>query len=454
MDDFYLKNSGKRTIRNNSRYENIKFDYSNREDSFLFHRSYFGNRFYSQKGGKEEQNAGKYAEHGFLSPELGLIKKHDFIEGMILFSPIISYREKFNLQKEVNKDFDFEFIISLHKKISPLITGIEAGRGYQRLDSYGLLFNGYSNFIQIYWGIDKIRFSLQELKFNYKNGTMSFNEDRRNSSLYGGSVSGNELAFIKSFHIFYYKYNEPLIISEKQSYGEKQGFQPFGDMNYSGFEYRTINSADKINLEGGAIRIQGYRNYAEYSTGQYKSKKEIKAFAFYQFINYQINSVLIKLGGLYASKSKDSFLNSEQGGYSSVSSRPSIFGGYGSFLLSESVYLKHARPFRGEEESIKPGYNSRGMQMMGIAAEIPISSFFQTNIYINRSYSELGIGSEFVLMGILNGRGSERNAFLILSACTALVNPVTPEKVVVDEIRKTPALQEFNRFFISAGFQF
>lgn len=88
---------------------------------------------------------------------------------MLLLSPILSYREDFQLKRNVNRPVDTELIAAWKLAKKEFNVNLEGGRGFQRLDAYGLLFAGMANYIEtnFYWKSFDATLSFLALSYNF-----------------------------------------------------------------------------------------------------------------------------------------------------------------------------------------------------------------------------------------------------------------------------------------------
>ncbi|MCC6972279.1 MAG: hypothetical protein IT434_18855, partial [Phycisphaerales bacterium] len=118
LDDLNYANQGRKTIKNEGRIESsttsnkdIDSNESQKTTKSDFAvSSYLTPKFYSQKGGDKEDIAGRYANQVNFSPELVGYRKGANSKYMLLVAPILSYREDFQLKRNVNRPIDTEII--------------------------------------------------------------------------------------------------------------------------------------------------------------------------------------------------------------------------------------------------------------------------------------------------------------------------------------------------------
>jgi hypothetical protein len=465
-DDLNYANQGRKTIVNQGRIETSiirkkqaekEENPDNSESGFLL-STYLTPKFYSQKGGDKEDLAGRYANQINFSPELVGYKKAANGKYMLLLAPIASYRENFQLKQSINRPVDTEFIAAWKLDNRDFSLNLEGGRGFQRLDAYGVLFNGMANYAEtnFHWKPVNAKLSLVALSYNYKQENFKLRANDTNDKLFGGNILFERIHFINHLQVFNYLVIEPGQNAEKQYLQEDKQFKPKGRFIYRGFEIKTKNFFKNTNFELGVFSVKGYRNYAENPYMSYNNISKTNAFLYYIAANFQFEKWILRTGGLYTTKDKSSITNRSHNGYSSLLTDVRIFGGKSSFLLMETVNSKNGTVFR-EYDSIKENlYDTKGMELASVSISYNFSQSFQLTGIINHSSSSLGIGNEGIISALyqLSNTQTGNNGFLLASACIARINPVTKKNVLYEEIQVDPSIKEFTRFYISAGVYF
>ena len=210
-DDLNYANNGRKAIQNKGRIETsgLKKKNSDTNESQdnskggLLLSSYITPKFYSQKGGDKEDLAGRYANQVNFSPELVGYKQTNSMKYMLLMSPILSYREDFQLKRNVNRLVDTELIAAWKLDKKELSLNMEGGRGFQRLDAYGLLFTGIANYIEtnFHWKPFDVSLSLLALSYNFKQKNLSMRDNDTNDRLMGGNLLFRAIPFIAHLQI-------------------------------------------------------------------------------------------------------------------------------------------------------------------------------------------------------------------------------------------------------------
>lgn len=465
-DDLNYANQGRKTIVNQGRIETsaskkkqteTKENQDNSESGLLL-SSYLTPKFYSQRGGDKEDLAGRYANQVNFSPELVGYRKADNTKYMLLFAPIVSYREDFQLKRNVNRPVDTELIAAWKLDSKDFSLNFEGGRGFQRLDSYGLLFNGIANYAEtnFHWKPIAVKLSLLALSFNYKQENFTLRANNTNDKLYGGNLLFNSIPYLSNVMIFNYFLFESGQISEKQTLQEDKQFKPQGKFNYRGFELKTKEFFDLVNFELGLFSVNGMRDYAENANQKINNISKTNAFLTYTALNFNFGKWKLRTGGLYASKDKSTSLNRAHNGYSPLLTDARIFGGRSSFLLMETVNTRNGTLFREFDSTSGNFYDTKGIELLSLSLSYQLSQTIQVTGILNHTNSNLGIGNEgiFSMLYQFSNDGGENLGFLMGSFCFARVNPVTRKKILYDEFRVEPDLKEFTRFYFSAGLYF
>lgn len=464
-DDLNYAKQGRKTILNQGRIEtsaNKKKQTEANENqdnsqSGLLLSSYLIPKFYSQRGGDKEDLAGRYANQVNFSPELVGYKKAGNTKYMLLIAPIVSYREDFQLKRNVNRPVDTELIAAWKLDNKDFSLNLEGGRGFQRLDAYGVLFNGMANYAEtnFHWKAFDTKLSILALSYNYKQENFTLRANDTNDKLFGGNLLFNSIPFVSYLQVFNYLVLETGQIAERQTLQEDKQFKPQGKFNYRGFELKTKDFFRLMNADVGLFSVKGYRDYAEYAYQKFNSISKTNAFLSYLAFNFDFGKWKLKTGGLYATKDKSTSLNKAHNGYSSLLSDVRIFGGKSSFLLMETVNAKNGTLFKDFDSTRENLYDTKGMEFVSIGVSYDFSKSLQISGIINHANSNLGIGNEGIISALYQFSNKEDNpSFLLASACFARINPVTQKKILYDEFRIDPDIKEFTRFYISGGVYF
>lgn len=462
LDDLNYLSKGRKTIQNEGRIEtsakskNTDKDSATEDsDTKFIYNSFLTSKFYSQKGGDKEDLARRYATQLNFTPEFVGYKRSGSSRFMVLASPIISHRENFQLKRSVNRLVDTEAILAWKLDKSDFSINLEGGRGYQRLDAYGLFFNGMANYFEsnFFWKPFGIKFSLIALSYNYKQENFTIRSTLTNDKMFGGNLLFTSIPFISHLQIFNYLILEPGQLAEKEFFQEDKRFKPKGRFLYSGLESKTQQFYKGLDLEFAFFSVTGYRDYAEYWYQHFNTISKTNAFLSYLALNWNLDKYDFRIGGLYSTKDKSNSFNRANNGYSSLVSDVRIFGGKSSFLLMENVNEKNGAIFRDFDSTNENRYDTKGIQLASLGMNYKVAPMFQLTGIINHVNSNLGIGNEGILSGMFHNSGSF-SGFLTASVCLARVNPITQKKVIFDELRVDPSIKEFLRFYVSAGLTF
>lgn len=427
------------------------------ENFELYNQNYLYSRFTSQKGGVKQEAARKYSSKSILDSEFGFGYKKSLNQFSFFLAPKLYYQEQNNLYKTIKKRGDFEAIISnrLNTKI-PII--LERGRGYQRLDRYGLFFSGISNYVEFSFCIPKVGLKANVIGLYYPyNSSRAISEFALGNKLYGGSVFFDKVPFLRDSNLFFYRLNEPLQIAKKQTIFEKaKDFHPHGSFSYIGLETKSNLFRDVFSVEFGLIRVSGFRDMAEYSYQNYNPRTTTKAWLGYLQGDYRLKEYNIKTGFLYTSKDRTSRVDNTSNGYSGLLTDPRIFGGNASFLLMQSIKLKDNKVFADLYEEKKNQYENKGMEFFHLGYNWLIYKSIHSFIAMNYSLFEKGKGVELIFMPIYqpNSFGKLSETYFLLSVCLARVKPFEKETFIFDEIQRNAKTREYLRFYLSAGIKF
>lgn len=454
----FLLNEGRIDSLNTKESETSNESTKSKPLSGISVKQYFATKFYSQKGGDKEDLASRYTNQVNYSPEISGKIQTTKSKWMILLSPLGSYREDYLLKRNINRMMDLELIFAGKWENHLYSINLEGGRGFQRLDAYGVIFNGFGNYSEMnfHWKPFNLKLSLIGLSYNYRQENFTIRANNTNDKLIGGNLLFQSMPFLQHLQIFNYQILEPRQVAEKSYLQEPKTFKPKGNLYYRGFELKTKNFLSNINSEWGVFSVTGYRDYAEYDYQKYNNINKTNALLSYFIINLLFEKMHFRLGGLYASKDRSSSLNRAHNGYSPLLSDIRIFGGKSSFLLMENVNQKQGRIFNDFDSTEENKYDKKGMEL----ASFGVSYYFSENLQfigiLNHVSSRIGIGNEGILSIAyhLTSVNQESSWFLLASLCIARVNPVTPEKVIYDEFRIDPASKEFTRIYLSGGIYF
>ncbi|MBE7412286.1 MAG: hypothetical protein L6Q54_14505 [Leptospiraceae bacterium] len=463
LDDRLYVTGGRKKITQENRMTSIKefIDTSSSNEGFRFYNLNFLNtNFYSQKGGDSSQKARQYSISGNISPEWTLAYTKNILTAYLVVSPILSYTEKNRIKKEVLKKNDFEALGGIQINFQSYSFNLEYGRGFQRLDSFGLFFSGISNFISLtsFAKNPKISLSFLGASFESRNNIPTTYENiYRANKLYGSSILIREIPLIDWVSVFTYKLYEPMQVARQEGFHfAKQDFYPLGNFLYSGIEIESEPIQKLAKSDIGFISVKGFRDMGEYSNQKYDSKISTSAYIAYLQERFELKKFELRIGLLKSSKDKNSNTDRESNGYSAPLSSPRIFGGRSSFLLNENIEPLEEKIFSDAGELKKSNFENKGIQITNLSMTLHYSSNFEISVLVNHSQSRIGIGKEIILLG--EYRFGEfnyfKNSFLLFSACIANVQTYKQNNIFFNEIKESKFNQEFLRFYFSGVLAF
>lgn len=399
---------------------------------------YSQSRFRSQKGGRTQDQQSRYEAYGALEPELQWVKA-SYLQPFLVLAPKIGAAQSQIVQNEKFTIYDFEGIAGLKLPLLPGNSFLQAGRGFQRLDRYGFVFNDRMNFIELglsqEWMDMSLGFSL--VSGNYSSDNLSltprdWKEDRRN--LWGGHMfiqkNNGSLAY---GNLYFYR-----SLTNKHISTYQDSFVPSESLSYLGADLGSNIFDTKYFLELGGNSLKSYQNL--YLPDSYQSSTELSntLFTTYAKLGWKDENWRLEATGLLQSKQ----------GYFAMSGPLRIMGGETSILLGWNTYAERWNELK------------RGFQMGGIFIdrryEILGYSDWHTSLFINSANLELGRGYEGILhLGkkSLFKQEQHRNFFLA-SIAYAKVLPREKESFIIDEIQVQQKPREFLKFYFSLGLNF
>ncbi len=458
LDDSLYSSGGRKNITHENRLHSV-LEVSGSEthgDGFSFYNMNFLNtKFFSQKGGDNSQKAAKNLVSGIASPEFTFSFSKNSISYYLIASPILVYSEKAQVKKEISREADFEAIGGFTLNPKMLSLTFEAGRGFQRLDSFGLFFSGISNFANATFQLKGpgLSFSFLGASFDYKNKEVITAESISNGNkLYGGSILFKKLPFLNWLNFFSYKLHEPLQVARPEAFRfSREDFHPLGNFVYSGLELESKPLKNFARSDFGFIGVKGYRDKGEYSNQKYNSR--ISTFGYLGYFQecLDFDKLKFRFGILKSSKDKVSRTDRESNGYAGLITEPRIFGGRSSFFLNESIEPVNEKIFGEINEKQKSNFENKGIQITHLGATFnPISSL-DVSLIFNHSLSRIGIGKELIILGqySLDKPESIKKSFLLFSACVANVKSYKQDNLFFNELPKSESNREFVRFHFS-----
>ena len=445
FEDSLFSKFGRRDLS----FENRAISESNVKNLSFTNENYLQNRFYSQRGGNPSDIAGKYANQLYASPEFTGIYKNSSKEISVIFSPNVFFRETVNLEKQSSAKMDSEFLIFAQLSKSENKFSVQAGRGFQRFDSYGIFFSNFANFIELKFQNEKLGFVVSPIffEFNYQNKSMLENKIGTQQKAYGFSTLFQKIPALKTVNFFYFHLLEPIQVSEKNFLREDVNFFPRGNFDYATLELKTRNFFSYLNIESGLFHVQGKRNLKEFFY-QRDNFISTRGNLIYLLANFEFDLVQFRFGGLYKPvKNKN---RNEENGYSGLLNDSRIFGGKSSFLLQESIQKPESETFRELNSTESLRFNSNGLKLLN----------FSTNFNFKYGISATLIFNRGILYNIYSGYesilqvGHSQDQFYFLGSITRADVKLLKTERSYNEIQLESRSAEFWRFYFSAGLRF
>ena len=286
--------------------------------------------FRSQKGGIQRDEAGKYM--GSISGNSEVDFRYKF--GSQLFSfllgPRLLAQESRTFETQKKSVWDAESLLSYTLDVNKIKVAVEGGRGWQRLDGYGFLFNGMSNYGQMQFIYsDLFSISVQSINFRPEEESLTPNVwNYQRKELQGVSIKSSEKLFWENFQIFHYKYTEPI-----SSLHPSEIFPSyrFGSFLYSGIEYRSSKFWETTNLDLSFIHVTGNRKTK--TAPWTETVDSTNSYLAYSSLHGTLFQFFLGVSGLFTSKDSNTRTDSTSNGYASPLGEPRVLGGYSSFLL-------------------------------------------------------------------------------------------------------------------------
>lgn len=449
FDDFAAQNDwGRVKVTTKTRTEAFSKDYAPGFHSF--YQIFTGGNFRSQKGGTDKDEAGKYAFSGSGNSEVNLIYKSGIQTVSFSLGPRLQSRESRVYDRERTSVWDAEGIVSYAMNLHPLKLSLEGGRGWQRLDGFGFLFNGMANFGQFQIkSNESLSISIQSLNFKPDEESLkpsAWNHKRK--ELVGIALRSQEILFWENLQFYFYRYDEPNMAKQSSNF---ESTNQYGSFSYTGLEFRSMKFWNEANIDLAIIRVIGERKIK--SAPWTENSFATNATLAYSAIHGLYSNFFWSFGGLYTSKDNTNRTDSNSNGFAAPVAEPRVLGGYSSFLLYQSVYFPNDRIFYEFSEKGKPGFENKGMRMFGLQWGMNLFTNLRGDLYLNRSSSEMGNGTEFILK-LTQKFENSLNGFTSASFCYAKVDSNQKITYISEPFSELEKQKEFIRVYISAGFQF
>ncbi|TGK33734.1 hypothetical protein EHQ12_02295 [Leptospira gomenensis] len=461
-DDLLLLSDGKRDLAGRGRFLSFHEGGAEKKETDVSpsHRKQgpYANlnaiyRGLTQHGGVAEEMADRSFSKTILSPEVGYGRKRERLYYQILMSPFLSYEESVNGIKTVVKGADGELLGLGGWDSAVWKLGLEAGRGYQRLDRNGFLFAGFLNYGETYFLWKPLRLSFSGITALMEESSLYTERDKKQSPrrIFGGSLRFGDGSIVKNFRIFYYTYIET---RQEAFVGDffrgPEPFRPYGKYVYYGFEFSS-ESFSGFRFDLDAIVVRGTPEYGPDAFRSYQTSRYTSAGFAGGRIVWDRREASYFLGGLFFSKDEELRTDRNSNGYSGIRTDLRGYGGKTSFLLSQSLLLQEGTVFAPEQgTSARPDFENKGMRLVQAGARKTWNSRWTLQGILLSSSSSLGIGWEAVAIG---GYESEYS-YILMSLSYAKVDPQKQEPVFFEEWRRDAEEKEYARFYLSAGAYF
>ncbi|WP_241548239.1 hypothetical protein [Leptospira yasudae] len=406
----------------------------------------------TQNGGTREEQADRSFSRGILSPEVGWTTKGERLYSKILISPFLQYEESILGTKTVTRGADGEFLWITGWDSPSLRIGIEAGRGYQRLDRNGFFFAGFANYGEFQFEWKPLGLSANLVGAQIRNSPLFSTRDRAESPqrISGGSLQLSENKFVQNFRIFYYSYQESRQEPVKGDFFlQAAPFRPYGKFQYYGLEFSSAKFFG-FRLDADAIRVLGVREYGIDAFQSYQTRQSTNGGLAGARIVWEREEASYFLGGIYTSKDSDLRTDRNSNGYAGLRTDLRGYGGKTSFLLTESLLVQEGTVFREDGTASKPNYENKGFSLFQIGVRKKWRETWTAQGMILTSSSSLGRGWE----GIATAGYQSEFSYILMSLSYAYVDPQRERNNFIDEWRTKEPIREYSRIYLSAGIYF
>ncbi|TGL75078.1 hypothetical protein EHQ62_02750 [Leptospira jelokensis] len=409
-----------------------------------------GGRFQSQKGEIDSEKANRYHSEGMITtPTLFSYQTSSGSVGLFL-APRVVLSESRVTNKEVRTIYDTEGTFLLNQEIAKLQFAMEIGRGYNRLDRYGFIFVGMSNFVSMSLFTNS-GFRITGIRLNAKPELENWFAPPWTGylrELYGGRISSENILFWQEFRLFHFVYEDP---NHNTNFGIGSGQRVSGRYSYSGIEFSSKPFFETWGFDFALIRLLGESKTS--SSPWSESKIATNSHLGFFSIHSQNEKLSFALAGLVAKKDEKDRLDSNSNGYASCFAEPRVLGGYSSFLLYQSLDFVHPPLFRERALSQNPNFENKGIQMFGIQLGWDWNSFLRSDLFLNRADSILGKGTEAILKLSVAAKDFG-NLVSQFSVSYTEMDPRKQRVLVTEPFTEREPNKEYLRFYISLGIQF
>ncbi|PJZ47416.1 hypothetical protein [Leptospira brenneri] len=409
-----------------------------------------GGKFQSQRGGLDSEKANRYYAQGvFTTPTLVYYAGQGWNLG-ILLAPRVGLSEGRVVEKEVRTIYDSEITALATKEISGIQLSLEVGRGFNRLDRFGFFFVGMANYgsVSIFHSSG---FRITGIQLNAKPEWENWFAPpwtgyRR--EIYGGFLSSEKTLFWEEFRFFHYVYSDPNHNTNGQVLS---GQRVSGRYSYSGMEFQSKKFWETWAIDLVGIRLLGESksSHSPWSEKQIATNSYLGYFA----LHSKGEKLSFAFAGLVTKKDEKDRLDSNSNGYASNFAEPRVLGGYSSFLLYQSLDFIQPSQFRDVPTKENPNFENKGNRIYGVQLGFDWYSWVRTDIFLNRSDSLLGKGTEVIgkLSFLSNDYGK---LFAQVSASYTVMDPQKTRVLITEPFTEEEPKKEYVRFYVSLGTQF
>lgn len=451
LDDLLLLKDGKKDLNGKGRFDETEKEIEAKPGNFYANATGLY-RGLTQKGGSREEQADRSFSRGILSPEVGFRNRGERFYHKILISPFLQYEESIIGNKTATRGADGELLWITGWESPTLRVGIEAGRGYQRLDRNGFLFVGFLNYGEFQFHWKPLGITASAIGAQLQNSPLVTERDRNESleRISGGSVQILENSILQNFRIFYYLYKESRQeIVKGDLFLNASPFRPYGQFQYYGFEFSSAKFFG-LRLDADAIHVSGSRQYGLDAYRSYQTLQSTSANLFGTKLVWERPEASYFLGGFYSSKDGDLRTDRNSNGYAGIRTDPRGYGGKTSFLLMESLLLQEGNVFSEDGTASKPNFENKGIQLLQLGVQKNWEQKWTAQGMLLSSSSPMGHGWE----GILTGGYQSEYAYILMSLSYAYVDPQQEKKILFEEWRTKEVIREYSRVYLSAGVYF
>ncbi len=390
---------------------------------------YVGGQGFSQKGGEDEKLVARNTNRLFLSPEVRYFLDSKW--GRIGFTAsFLGERIKKTVtESNVHSKFDGEAILSYELPYKGIRAGLESGRGFQRLDSFGFLFTGFANYAQLRVQIPNFsQLTLLGLRFETLDPFIAPNrQSKSENQIIGGDLNFLFIPFFKKNQIFGYLYTFP----SNANFVQNQFFLfPGFQFQYFGWESQSDLFLSHFRLDLFFSRQVGEIHRKTKAFDEERSSSS--SYLAYGSLQFESQTYSISLAGLGTKRTNQLASDRKEDGFLFPNSQPRVLGGYSSFFLFQNFLGTNSAAFLDLGESRRPDYNRNGFQLGGVQFSKQWNANWGSDFFLNGAVTSMGKGAE----GIARIRYlfDNEKSYVLASICYA----------------RNETREEFWRFYLSA----